>query len=164
VAQVLHARPPGVEHLQRLPRLAATLHETLRLYPAAPVLFSRRATRPVHLGPWRFPARTLLIVPVQRLHHDARWFPAPLAFRPQRWLEADGTLPRGAYLPFGAGPRVCVGQHLAMAEMTVVAAMLLQRFVLKVPAGTAPPRPVLQISLRPAQPLRLALQPAPALQ
>ena len=72
------------------------------------------------------------------------------------------TPPRGAYIPFGAGPRVCVGQHLAMSEMTIVAAMLLQRFEMRVPAGTSPPAPVLNITLRPEQPLRLEIDRAPA--
>jgi cytochrome P450 len=52
---------------------------------------------------------------------------------------------------------VCLGQHLAMNEMTVIAAMLLQRFTLSVPDGAGPPRPVLNVTLRPEQPMRLAI-------
>lgn len=70
-------------------------------------------------------------------------------------LRSPSSIPRGAYLPFGAGPRVCLGQHLAMTEMTVMAAMMLQRFAFSVPAGMAPPRPVMQVSLRPDRPLCL---------
>jgi unspecific monooxygenase len=163
VAQVLRGAPPSTEHLPRLRWLTATLQETLRLYPAAPMLFTRRSTRPVQLGPWHFPARTMFIVPVQGLHHDPRWFTEPESFRPERFADGAEPPPRGAYLPFGAGPRVCVGQHLAMAELTIVTALLLQRRALHVPERAAPPRPVLQISLRPAQPLHIALQPIAAL-
>lgn len=62
-------------------------------------------------------------------------------------------------MPFGTGPRVCLGQHLATAEMTVIAAMLLQRYKLSVPEGAAPPRPLLNVTLRPDQPLWLAVTP-----
>lgn len=68
-------------------------------------------------------------------------------------------------MPFGTGPRVCLGQHLATTEMTVIAAMLLQRFELTVPAGMAAPRPVLNVTLRPDRPLHLgiaAISPDPA--
>jgi len=162
VAQVLEGAAPGAQHLPRLRWLNATLQETLRLYPAAPVLFTRRGERAVQLGAWHFPARTMFIVPVQGLHHDARWFPEPMAFRPERFVDGAEPPPRGAFLPFGAGPRVCVGQHLAMAELTIVAALVLQRLELRVPAGLPPPRPVLQISLRPEEPLKLDVQPVPA--
>lgn len=160
VDSVLQGRAPTADDLPALRGVTRTLQETLRLYPAAPLLFSRRARRPVTLGPWRLPARTLFLIPVQLMHHDPRWFAEPLAFRPERFdPEAPEALavPRGAYLPFGAGPRVCLGQHLAMAELTVIAALLLQRRRLAVPEGMAPPRPVLNVSLRPDQPLCLQL-------
>lgn len=136
-----------------------TLDETLRLYPSAPILISRRASRPVALGAWQFPARTLFMLPLQLMHLDERWFPEPHAFRPERFADDAPALPRGAYMPFGTGPRVCLGQHLAMMEMTVVAAMILQRHVLSVPPGMAPPRAVLNVTLRPERALRLAIEP-----
>ena len=58
-------------------------------------------------------------------------------------------LVRGAWMPFGAGPRVCLGQHFAMLEMTLAAARLLQRYTLTPPAGSQPPDPVLNVTLRP---------------
>jgi cytochrome P450 len=60
-------------------------------------------------------------------------------------------------MPFGAGPRVCLGQHFAMTEITLIAAMLLQRFRVTLVPGAAAPRPVLNITLRPAEPLHLRL-------
>ncbi len=157
VAAVLQGKAPGAEGLPALPYLAQTLDETMRLYPAAPVLMSRRSTREIALGGWTVPKRTMFMIPVFLMHQDPRWFPQPQAFRPERFAPDAPGIPRGAFMPFGTGPRVCLGQHLALMEMTVVAAMLLQRFVLSVPAGQAAPQAVLNISLRPATPLCLTL-------
>lgn len=156
-ARVLNGAAPGAEQLTSLCYLRQTIEETMRLYPAAPVLISRRVTKPVVLGAWQMPARTLFMLPVQLMHHDPRWFAQPDVFRPERFSPDAPAVPRGAYLPFGTGPRVCLGQHLAMTEMTVVAAMLLQRFALSVPDGMTPPRPVMNVTLRPDQPLHLAI-------
>ncbi|WP_374221284.1 cytochrome P450 [Variovorax sp. E3] len=160
VKERLQGRAPTAQDLTALPALTRTLQETMRLYPAAPVLFSRRATRPVTLGGWQFPARTMFMVPVQLMQRDPRWFADPLVFRPERFAPGAPEVPRGAYMPLGAGPRVCLGQHLAMTEMTVVAAMLLQRHVLSVPEGQGAPRPMLNVTLRPASPLHLRVSPA----
>ena len=157
VRLVLSGHSPTVESLSNLPYLTQTLQETLRLYPAAPVLISRRTTKAIRLGPWQLPERTMVMVPVQLMHHDPTYFPEPLAFRPERFEGDANAAPRGAYLPFGAGPRVCLGQNLAMMEMMVIAAMLLQGFELQVPDGMATPEPVLNVTLRPRQPLCLQL-------
>lgn len=125
--------------------------------PAAPVLLSRRSPGPITLGGWQFPARTMFTVPLGLMQRDARWFPEPDAFRPQRFAEDAPDIPRGAFMPFGTGPRVCMGQHLARAEMTVIAAMFLQRFSVSAPEGMAPPEPVFNITLGPHEPLRLVL-------
>jgi cytochrome P450 len=157
VDAVLRGRTPAAEDLPALAYLKRTLQETLRLYPAAPVLLSRRSRGAIALGGWRFPARTMFTVPVGLMQRDARWFPEPDAFRPERFADDAGKQVRGAYLPFGAGPRVCIGQHLALAEMTVVAAMFLQRFRVAAPEGMAPPEPGFHITLRPRESLELLL-------
>jgi len=155
---VLEGRAPLEADLPRLGYLAQTLNETMRLYPAAPILMSRRSTREIVLGGWTVPKRTMFMIPVFLLHEDARVFPEPQAFRPERFAPDAPPIPRGAFMPFGAGPRVCLGQHLAMAELTVVAAMVLQRFNLSVPEGEKAPEPVLNISLRPKDGLRLGIE------
>lgn len=137
--------------------LTQTIKEALRLYPVVPLLLGRVTTKTVPLGQWQVPAGTMFMLPVQLMHHDPRWFPEPEAFRPERFAPDAPELPRGTYMPFGTGPRVCLGQNLAMAEMTVIAAMLLQRFTLSPPEGMAPPRPTLNVTLRPAEPMQLAI-------
>jgi cytochrome P450 len=157
VDAVLQDRVPTAADLPALDYLGRTLQETLRLYPAAPVLISRRSVRPITLGGWHLPARTIFAVPLHLMHHDPRWFPEPDAFRPERFASDAPAIPRGAFMPFGTGPRVCLGQHLALAEMTLLAAMFLQRYSVDVPPGATPPKPVFNITLRPETPLVLRL-------
>jgi cytochrome P450 len=155
VDAVLQGRLPTAADLPALDYLGRTLLETLRLYPAAPFLISRRSKEAITLGGWHLPARTIFAVPLKLMHHDARWFPEPDAFRPERFAPGAPAIPRGAFMPFGTGPRVCLGQHLALVEATLLAAMFLQRYTVDVPAGMAPPRPVFNITLRPETPLTL---------
>lgn len=157
VDAVLDGRLPTAADLPALDYLGRTLQETLRLYPAAPILITRRSLRPLTLGGWQLPARTMFGIPLHLMHHDARWFPQPEEFRPERFAPGAPAIPRGAFMPFGTGPRVCLGQHLALAEMTLLAAMFLQRYMVEAPAGMAPPKPVFNITLRPETPLTLRL-------
>jgi len=92
------------------------------------------------------------------IHRDKRWFTQPDQFRPERFLEGAPSIPRGAWLPFGTGPRVCIGQHFTLLEMTLLAAMLLQRYRLTRPQGAPEPKPVMHVTLRPEQPIVLVLE------
>ena len=159
----LAGQPPGADAMQALPWLSATLKEAMRLFPPVAALMSRRLTREIELAGVRLPARTMLRVTPWLLHRDPRWWPRePLAFRPERFMPATDDwapdpIPRGAYIPFGLGPRVCLGQQFAQLEMTVIAALLLQRFRLSTLTDT-PPTPHLAVTLRPAGGLRLSLE------
>ncbi len=161
---VLAGQPPGADAVQALPWLSATLKESMRLYPPVAAMMTRRLTRAITLGGVLLPERTLVRVTPWLLHRDPRWWPrAPHSFWPERFLPAaDGwapdAIPRGAYIPFGLGPRVCLGQHFAQLEMTLIAAMLLRRFVLQ-PLTDAPPTPRLAVTLRPLGGLSLTLTP-----
>lgn len=149
VDHVLAGRCPGAADAAALPWLVATLKEAMRLVPPIPALMTRRVTRDLVVGGWALPRGTLVYVTPWVLHHDPRWWPQPQAFRPERFLPDAPPAPRGAYLPFGTGPRVCIGQHFAMLEMTLVAALLLQRFRLALPPGSAAAEPVMNVTLRP---------------
>ncbi|AEV83082.1 Cytochrome P450 protein [Actinoplanes sp. SE50] len=93
---------------------AHIVDEVLRLWP--PTWLIHRTTHGEEIsGDWRFPARTAVMICPYAIHRDERHFPDPAAFRPARWR--DGRLPAGAYLPFGGGPRWCVGTHLAKAQL-----------------------------------------------
>jgi cytochrome P450 len=88
----------------------------------------------------------------------SRLLAEPEAFRPERFLPDAEPPPRGAWMPFGAGPRVCIGQHFAMLEMTLVAAMLLQRYRLVLPDDAPMCVPELHVTFRPHGGVKLLLQ------
>jgi cytochrome P450 len=92
------------------------------------------------------------------IQRDARWFEEPLSFRPERWLESNPKeLPRFAYFPFGGGPRVCIGQHFALLELTLVLARFAQavRFE-RAPNAKLELSPV--VTLRPKGPVRFVVR------
>jgi cytochrome P450 len=155
---VLAGRDPGPDDLAALPWLVATLKEALRLYPPIAGLMTRRTTRELQLQGWRIRRGALLYITPWLLQRDPRNFEQPEVFRPERFLPEAPPPPRGAWIPFGLGPRVCIGQHFAMLEMTLVAALLLQRFELVLPADAPPATPVLQVTLRPRHGLSLWLR------
>ena len=133
------------------------MKEAMRLYPPVAAIMSRRTTQAITLGDWQIPRGAMLRITPWVLQRDPRWFAEPEAFQPERFLPDAEPPPRGAWMPFGAGPRVCIGQHFAMLEMTLVAAMLLQRYRLELPANAAPCEPELNVTLRPRGGVQLRL-------
>ncbi len=158
VLAVVGTGTPGSQHLSQLPWLTATLKEAMRLYPPVAAIMSRRTTAPIELGGWHIPKGAMLRITPWVLHRDERLFAQAQTFRPERFLDDALPIPKGAWMPFGAGPRVCLGQHFAMLEMTLLSAMLLQRFSLSLPDGAAPCEPELHVTLRPKTPVALWLQ------
>lgn len=125
--EVLGGRPPAMDDLARLPLATRVFKETLRLYPAA-YLVGREATEPVELGGHRIEAGTTVMVSIYGMHRRPEYFPDPERFDPDRFLpERERELPRGAYLPFADGPRICIGNHFALVEGQIVLAHLMQR-------------------------------------
>ncbi len=155
--QVLGGRPPTMEDLSYLPYTEAVIKETLRLYPAAYVT-AREPTTDVVLNGYRIPKGCTVLISPYTVHRDPRWFERPDAFVPERWLDdLDKRLPRLAYLPFGAGPRVCIGNAFAMMEGRLILAMLAQRFRLILPPGqTVATNPM--VTLRPRGGLTMTVE------
>jgi cytochrome P450 len=122
--------------LQRadLPQLVwteAVVKETLRLYPPGHAL-SRKLLAPLELGGYKIPAGSLVCVSPYAMHRHPSYFPDPEQFRPERWQEGADALPRGCYLPFGDGPRICVGNHFAIAELKLMLGTLLRQLDIQV--------------------------------
>jgi cytochrome P450 len=119
-----------------LPRLTYTrqvLAESMRLYPPAWVL-TRLSVEPFEASGYSIPAGSPILASQWVNHHQARFFPEPLAFRPERWTpEMEAQLPRFAYFPFGGGPRLCIGEGFAWMESKLLVASIAQRWQLRVP-------------------------------
>ncbi|MEU9339645.1 cytochrome P450 [Streptomyces sp. NPDC048278] len=122
----------------RLPLAEAVVRETLRLYPPA-WLMTRTARTAAELGGWSLSPGDDVLLNAYLIHRDPRWWQRPDDFDPTRWLHGRPA-PGPAYLPFGAGPRVCLGSALALRQLTLATARLAQRFTVESPnaASVAP--------------------------
>ncbi|GAB3422708.1 cytochrome P450 family protein [Flindersiella endophytica] len=124
-----------------LPRTRAVLAEAMRLYPPAWIL-GRRLLRPIELDGWTLPAGALCVASQWAMHHDPRFWAKPGSFWPERWLTGGGEFdesapgqPRGAYLPFGIGSRLCVGRGFAWLEGVLLLATLGRAWAPRLVAG-----------------------------
>lgn len=160
VEAVLAGRSPTFADLPRLGVIERLVKETLRLYPPAIAVFARQAVQDVDIGGWTVPRGGIVRLMTYITHHDPRWFPEPHRFDPDRFVpNRSAKLPPCAYIPFGAGPRVCIGQTFAMMEMTLIATLLLQRYHIKPGPEQSTPELNPSMSLRPVGGLRLTLSP-----
>jgi len=149
--------PDAADWAERLPWTRAVIEEAMRLFPPAPTL-ARRALGPDVIGGQAIgTGATVLISPWVLHRHELLW-DAPDAFRPERFLpENRKSVDRWAWIPFSAGPRVCIGATFALNEAMIALATLLKAAEVE-PIAPAEPRPVHQITLRSAQPIRLKLR------
>lgn len=133
---VLGGRTPTEADLPRLSITRRIIEETMRLYPPAPGLSARRAEKTDEIAGVRIPAGSMVSISTWVLHRHRRLWDDPERFDPDRFLpERSAGRPRFAYLPFGGGPRVCIGQLLAMTEAILILATLAQRFRLRLKPG-----------------------------
>jgi len=154
---VLGGRAPEVDDLPRLTFLNHVLTESLRLYPTAWGMARLAAEEHEIAG---YPVRRGYGVAFAQwvIHRDARWFDAPLEFRPERWENGLAKqLPRFAYFPFGGGPRQCIGNTFALLEASVVLATIGQKFRFQlIPEHKV--TPLASITLRPKNGVQVRLE------
>ena len=125
---VLGGRLPTLEDMPRLTYTAMVLSEAMRLYPPAWAM-GREALRDVEVGPYRVRKGTSVFFSQYLVQRDARWFPEPERFAPERFsAEAKARRPRFAYFPFGGGGRQCIGESFAWMEAVLSLATMAQRW------------------------------------
>ncbi len=148
VDSVLGGREPSVDDVDALRYTYAVFAESMRLYPPAWVM-GRTATEAFDLGGYRLPAGAVCFMSQWLMHHDARFWPEPARFLPERWLTPAPQRPKLAYFPFGAGPRLCVGERFAWMEGVLILARVAQhwRFRLAQDARIVP-LPVITLRLK----------------
>lgn len=171
VDAALGGRTPSASDARNLPYTEAVVLEALRMYAPA-YMVGRCACKDVQLGEYALPAGTTVLVSPYILHRSSEHWDRPNEFLPERWTPLQqapgyqgsmtfmsnvGEAVNGAYVPFGAGPRNCIGTGFAMMEAILVVVSVVQRFRLA-PSGPFPtPKPL--ITLRPeAVPLRITLR------
>ena len=165
VARVIGRERPAFAHIERLTSIKRTLEESLRLYPPA-WGFSRLALGDDEVGGYRVPKGSIVFLIPFVIHRRPTLWADPERFDPDRFApERESARHRFAYLPFGGGPRGCVGNQFAMLEAQLIVAAIAQRYRVElVPGQTVEPEPL--ITLRPKGGIRATLQrrtPAPPL-
>uniref|UniRef100_A0A5F9CZY9 Steroid 17-alpha-hydroxylase/17,20 lyase n=1 Tax=Oryctolagus cuniculus TaxID=9986 RepID=A0A5F9CZY9_RABIT len=130
------SRKPSISDRNQLLLLEATIREVLRIRPVAPMLIPHKATTDSSIGEFAVDKGTQVIINLWALHHNEKEWSRPDQFMPERFLDPTRSQlisPSLSYLPFGAGPRSCVGEILARQELFLFMAWLLQKFDLEVP-------------------------------
>ncbi len=150
VDEVLGGRVPTFDDADRLPRTSACLQEAMRLFPPVPA-FTRVARGPDEIDGVKIPRGSDIIICTSLMHRNPRLWDNPEGFDPERFMPGASSAagrPRLAFMPFGAGRRICVGQGFALMEGVLLAAMITQRLRLDLVPG-ARIRNDVAITLRP---------------
>ena len=154
---VLGRRAATGQDVEALPFIRQIVDETLRLYPPAGIV-SRTAQAADTLGGREIRRGDTVMIPIYALHRNHLLWDDPDTFRPERFADRK-AVPRYAYLPFGDGPRICIGASFALQEAVIILATLLARFRFR-PVPGRDPRPVMILTLRPEGGVWLTAEPA----
>jgi cytochrome P450 len=142
-------RPLGPDDVHHLPYTEMVLREAMRLYPAA-LAFGRRPAETLELGGYTIPkGATIFLIPYVT-HRNPYYFDRPECFDPERWQNWAG--PKGAYFPFGAGSKMCIGEGFARLEALLILATVVRRWRLTFFEHAQEPPPIV---LQAAKPIRL---------
>jgi cytochrome P450 len=157
VTAVLQGRLPTASDLEGLRYTRMVFSEALRLYPPAWII-GRQALADHAIGGYTIPAGASIMLSPWAMHHDARYYPDPYRFDPERWTPAaQAARPKYSFFGFGAGSRVCIGEHFAWMEGTLILATLAQRWQVQ-PVTTAPLALRAAITLRPRDGVPLVIR------
>jgi cytochrome P450 len=157
---VLGGRLPALDDVAKLPYTRAVFEEALRLYPPVPIL-SRQALGDEVIRGRRIKTGELLLVVPWLLHRHKRIWDKPDQFIPERFLPGAPARPKGSYVPFSTGPRICAGAAFGLTEAILCLATLAQRFRLQLQPGSVV-MPVCRLTLRPGKHLPMTVHPREA--
>ncbi|HEV2563000.1 MAG TPA: cytochrome P450 [Rhizomicrobium sp.] len=153
-ADILKGRSAGSEDVPALVFTRAVIEESMRLYPPAPIL-SRDSIGPDKIGPVNIEANTSVVVSPWIIQRHRKLWKAPDYFMPERFMPGEREkIHRFAYIPFGAGPRICIGMGFAMTEAVVILSTIAQRYRLDLSPGFVV-APQARITLRPKYGLKM---------
>lgn len=151
-----NCRSATLEDLPRLPYTEMVIKETMRCYPTS-IAISRDAVEDVEIGDYLIPKGATVMLSQWMLHHDSRFWDEPQQFRPERFnAEDEPNINKYAYLPFGAGPRICLGNSFALMEARLVLVTILQHFHLALTPGYIM-QPQFRFTLRPSKGLPMVV-------
>lgn len=163
IDQVLGGRAAALEDLPKLPYTLMVIKEAMRSEPAVSAI-PRYIREDVTIGDYHIKGDSIAFLPVYLVHHDERWWPNPYEFQPERFTpEEEAKQHKYAYMPFGGGPRVCIGNHFAMMEAQIILATIASRYKLNL-AAQEEAQPVRLITTSPKGGLKMTLEerhPAP---
>jgi len=155
---VLDGRPPTADDVPQLVETRRVLFESMRLYPPVPAV-GRQVAEDFELAGQRIRHGAVVQYSQWTLHRDPRFFPEPERFRPERWTpDFEKSLPKGAYVPFGIGPRLCIGMPFALEAGVLALATLGRHWRLRATPGAAIRLLPRSITLRPDRGIRFQLQ------
>lgn len=157
VDNVLQGRAPTMHDLANLPYSDMVLKEALRLYPPASGV-TRQAVEDVQIGDYTLESGVMISLSIYAMQRSPLYFPNPDSFDPERFSkENESKIPRYAYLPFGGGPRVCIGNMFAIMEARLILAAVAQRYDLELEAGQDVVAETL-LTIRPKNGIRMKLK------
>jgi cytochrome P450 len=160
INSVLGKRDPSIEDIAHMALLDRVIKESMRILSSVPLLFFRVASETSSVGGYNIPKGTNILISPLGTHHDPALYPEPNRFLPDRWFDLNPS--PYSYLPFGAGPRICMGMPFADRALRLMLTMILQRFQFSIPAGTQVDRLTRANILQPRQHLPMLIESASA--
>ncbi len=155
--EVLDGRVPEIADIPRLTYTNMVIKEAMRLYPPVSI-FGREAVEDCTIGDYTVPAGTVVMISQWVMHRSPKYFENSEIFQPERWADdLEKKLPRGVYIPFGDGSRICIGKGFALMEAVLLLATIAQRFQLDVTLN-CPIIPQAYITLRPEYGIKVQLR------
>lgn len=160
IARVTKGDPVRAEHIEQLVLTQQVVKEAMRLYPPVPIM-SRQAVAETSLAGHTLPVGTSVMMSIYAIQRHAKRWARPHEFDPSRFApEAEAKMPRYQYMPFGAGPRICIGMSFAMLEATAILATLVRSAQLRF-AAAEDPVPIARVTMTPrgGMPLAVTMRP-----